>query len=291
MRWAGCAARWRGARSAGWRPPCRPSRRLPPTTSSPPGASARTTWGGGWGGKPGPFGIMNMPEVRLVDVSLRDGNQSLWGATGLRTDHILQIAPVLNRVGFRALDFMSSTAMGVAVRTHREDPWERIRLTRAAMPDTPLQLIGTGFRFISWERAHPEVMQLVYERLELHAHGTIGLSPLVYLAAPSLGVSVLQTGCGALADGSSLPDAERVVANLRALGHTVDVDDRLLARAARYFSRLAAAEGLPSGRPQPYDEAFTRHQLAGGVLTTLRRQLSELGLEAQFGAVIQEVRH
>ena len=106
-----------------------------------------------------------MAEIELVDVSLRDGNQSLWGATGLRTDHILQIAPVLNRVGFRALDFMSSTAMGVAVRTHREDPWERIRLTRAAMPDTPLQLIGTGFRFISWERAHPEVMQLVYERL------------------------------------------------------------------------------------------------------------------------------
>jgi oxaloacetate decarboxylase alpha subunit len=106
-----------------------------------------------------------MPEVQLADVSLRDGNQSLWGATGLRTEHILQIAPVLNRVGFRALDFMSSTVMGVAVRTHREDPWERIRLTRAAMPDTPLQLIGTGFRFISWERAHPEVMQLVYERL------------------------------------------------------------------------------------------------------------------------------
>ena len=82
---------------------------------------------------------------------------------------------------------------------------------------------------------------------------------------------------------------QRVVANLRALGHTVDVDDRLLAAAARYFSRLAAAEGLPSGRPQPYDEAFTRHQLAGGVLTTLRRQLAELGLEDRFGAVIEEV--
>ena len=125
--------------------------------------------------------------------------------------------------------------------------------------------------------------------LELHAHCTIGLSPLVYLVAPDLGVSVLQTGCGALADGSSLPDAQRVVANLRARGHTVDVDDRLLAVVSRYFSRLAAAEGLPSGRPQPYDEAFTRHQLAGGVLTTLRRQLAELGLEGRFEAVIEEV--
>ena len=231
-------------------------------------------------------------EVQLVDVSLRDGNQSLWSATGLRTAHIAQIAPVLNRVGFRALDFCSSTAMGVAVRNHREDPWHRIRLTRAAMPDTPLQFIGTGFRFISWERAHPDVMRLVYQRLvaagisrfvvldpthdmsavlatarmirqaggteiiaaltytisavhddafyagiagqaaasrdidrayikdpaglltperartlipavrarlagkplELHAHCTIGLSPLVYLAAPDLGVEVLQVG-------------------------------------------------------------------------------------------------
>ena len=328
-----------------------------------------------------------MVKVQLTDVSLRDGNQSLWGATGLRTEHILQIAPVLNRVGFRALDFMSSTAMGVAVRTHREDPWQRIRLTRAAVPDAHLQFIGTGLRFISWERAHPDVLQLVYDRLvaagitrfvvldpthdmdavrqsarmirqaggteiimaltytisavhddafyagiagqaaaspyidrayvkdpaglltpdrartlipavrarlggkplELHAHCTIGLSPLVYLTAPDLGVEVLQTGCGALADGSSLPDAERVVANLRELGHTVDVDDRLLARAARYFDRLAAAESLPSGQPRPYDAAFTRHQLAGGVLTTLRRQLAELGLESRFGAVMEEV--
>jgi oxaloacetate decarboxylase alpha subunit len=326
-------------------------------------------------------------EVQLVDVSLRDGNQSLWSATGLRTSHILGIADVMNRVGFRALDFCSSTAMGVAVRTHREDPWQRIRLTRAAMPDTPLQFIGTGFRFISWERAHPDLMRLVYQRLvaagisrfvvldpthdmdavlatarmirqaggteiiaaltytisavhddafyagiagrvaasldidrayvkdpaglltperartllpavrarlagkplELHAHCTIGLSPLVYLAAPGLGVEVLQVACGALADGSSLPDAERIVANLRELGHTVNVDDALLARVARYFDQLAAAESLPAGRPQAYDAAFSRHQVAGGVMTTTRRQLAELGLEAKFGAVMEEV--
>jgi len=106
-----------------------------------------------------------MADLQLVDVSIRDGNQSLWGATGLRTGQILQIAPVLDRAGFRALDFTSSTHMGVAVRTHRENPWERIRLTHAATPHTPLQFIGTGFRFISWQTAHPEVMQLIYDRL------------------------------------------------------------------------------------------------------------------------------
>jgi oxaloacetate decarboxylase alpha subunit len=337
-------------------------------------------------------------EVRLVDVSIRDGNQSLWGAVGLSTRQILQVAPLMDRVGFTALDYSSSTAMGVAVRTHREDPWERLRRTKALMPDTHLQFIGTGMRFISWQTAHPEVMQLVYDRLvaggmtrfivldpthdldamlataaqlrragaeqvvaaltftlspmhddafyaglagalaacpdvdrlyvkdptgllspqrartlipavlaalplhhaprgeegvgkplELHSHATLGLSQLTYPVMPDLGVRTLHVACGPLSDGSSLPDAERTVANLRELGHTVDVDDRLLALVADYFTRLAAAQGLPSGTPQPYDASYLRHQLAGGVLTTTRRQLAELGLEHRFGEVIEEV--
>jgi oxaloacetate decarboxylase (Na+ extruding) subunit alpha len=326
-------------------------------------------------------------EVQLIDVSLRDGNQSLWGATGLTTAHILQIAPVLDRVGFRALDYTSSTHMGVAVRTHREDPWERIRLTRAAMPHTPLQFIGSGLRFISWESVHPDLIRLAYERLvvagisrfvvldpmhdmeavlqtarwiraaggteivaaltytvsavhddgfyaglagqmaasphidrvyvkdpaglltperartlfpalrarlgmmplELHSHCTVGLSPLTYLVAPDLGVEALQVACGPLANGTSLPDAEHVVANLRELGHTVDIDDRLLAQVAGYLTRLAEAESLPAGVPQEYDASFLRHQMAGGVVTTMRRQLAELGLASRFGAVLEEV--
>jgi oxaloacetate decarboxylase (Na+ extruding) subunit alpha len=326
-------------------------------------------------------------DLQLVDVSLRDGNQSLWSATGLRTAHIATIAPVMDRVGFRALDFTSSTHMGVAVRTHREDPWERIRLTRRAAPHTPLQFIGSGLRFISWEPVHPDLMQLVYDRLvvagmsrfvvldpmhdmdnvletarmirqaggeeiiaaltytvsavhdddfyaglagqmaacpdidrvyvkdpaglltperartlfpavqarlgatplELHSHCTIGLSPLTCLVAAELGLAALHVACGPLANGTSLPNAQRLVANLRELGHTVDADDRLLAMVAGYFTRLAAAESLPAGAPQEYDASFLRHQVAGGVMTTMRRQLAELGLEDRFGAVMDEV--
>ena len=328
-----------------------------------------------------------MPELQLVDVSFRDGNQSLWGATGVRTRHVLPIAPLMDRVGFRALDFTSSTHMGIAVRTHREDPWERIRLTRAAMPSTRLQFISPGFRFISWELAHPEFMELVYARLvangidrfgvidptndpdaalascrqireaggaeivaaltftisdvhddpfyarlaalyaaspdvdrvylkdpgglltperaatllpalraalgdtplELHSHTTIGLSPLSYLTAAEHGVSALQTGCGPLAGGTSLPDAQRLVANLRELGHTVDVDDRLLGLVAAYFRKMARAEGLPTGGPSDFDAAFLRHQMAGGTMTTMRRQLAELGLAHRFDEMIEEV--
>ncbi len=328
-----------------------------------------------------------MADVQIVDVSLRDGNQSLWGATGLSTAHILQIAPVLDRVGFRAIDYSSSTHMGVAVRTFREDPWERIRLTRAAMPRTPLQFIGSGLRFISWEPVHPDLIRLAYSRLvaagidryvvldpmhdmtavlqtardiraaggteivgaltftvsavhddefyaglagqmaackdidrvyvkdpaglltpdrartllpalcarlgakplELHSHTTIGLSPLTYLEAVDLGVQALQVACGALANGTSLPSAERIVANLREAGHTVDIDDRLLTAVADYFTRLAQVQSLPAGVPQEYDASYLRHQMAGGVVTTLRRQLGELGLADRFEAVLDEV--
>jgi oxaloacetate decarboxylase alpha subunit len=328
-------------------------------------------------------------EIELVDVSLRDGNQSLWGATGLRTAHIAQIAPVMNRAGFRALDYSSSTAMGVSVRVHREDPWELLRITRAAMPDTRLQFIGTGFRFISWERAHPDVIALVYrclirngmdrfvvldpthdvdamratariikqaggtgaeviaaltytisavhddafyaglaaqyaacpdidrayikdpagiltpERaaalipavqaalrgkpLELHSHASLGLSPRTCLLAAGLGVGVLQVGCGALGNGTSLPDAQELVANLRATGHTVDIDDRLVEVIARYFDAVADAEGLPKGRARGFDAAFLDHQVAGGVMTTTRRQLRELGMEHRFDELMAEI--
>ena len=46
-----------------------------------------------------------MAEISLVDVSMRDGNQSLWGATGLNTAQMLAIAGATDRVGFSAIDF------------------------------------------------------------------------------------------------------------------------------------------------------------------------------------------
>jgi oxaloacetate decarboxylase (Na+ extruding) subunit alpha len=261
--------------------------------------------------------------------------------------------------------------MGVLVRVHKENPWELIRLTHEAARNTPLQLITTGFRFISWETADPDFMQLVYRRLiangvsrfavidpmhdmdallesvrrirleggaeivagltytiseihnvdrlyikdpaglltperartllpavrarigslplELHSHCTIGLGPFTAIAAAELGIDAVHVAIGPLANGSSLPSATRLVENLRELGHGIDIDDRSLALATDYFTRLAAAEGLPSGAPQEYDAAFLRHQIPGGVMTTIRRQLAELRLQDKLPAVMQEV--
>jgi oxaloacetate decarboxylase (Na+ extruding) subunit alpha len=103
-----------------------------------------------------------MSGVGFVDTSARDGDQSLWGATGLATADVLQIAPVIDRVGYHALDFTASTFIGISVRFHREDPWRRIRLVSAAMPNTPLGMITSGMRFISWVPAGEEVMALAF---------------------------------------------------------------------------------------------------------------------------------
>jgi oxaloacetate decarboxylase alpha subunit len=328
-----------------------------------------------------------MAEVRLVETSLRDGNQSLWGATGIDTAMTLTIAPVMDRVGFKAIDFTTSTHMGVAVRYKREDPWERIRLMAEATPHTPLQFMSTGFRFIAWDTASPEFMALAFrtlarngirrfcladpmndvdaqiacarmvkqaggeyviaalvytlspihddrhyvenarrlaacpdvdalyikdpggllmpqrartlvpairavigeKALELHSHCTIGLAELAYMEAPDMGISAVQCASGAAADGTSNPPSTRVVAHLRALGHHVDIDDDALAEVAEFFSRVAEAEGLPVGAPRAFDAAYLRHQLPGGVVSTMRRHLSEARLGHLEGAVIGEL--
>jgi oxaloacetate decarboxylase (Na+ extruding) subunit alpha len=326
-------------------------------------------------------------NIQIVETSLRDGNQSLWAALGIDTAKTLTIAPVMDRVGFKAIDFTTSTHMSVAVRYKKEDPWERIRLMAKATPNTPLQFLSTGFRFISWETASPEFMKLAFatlvkngirrfaladpmndadsaiacarmikqvggeyviaalvftispidddahylERarklagspdldalyikdpgglltplrartmipavkavigdkpLELHSHCTIGLGELVYMDAPEWGVETVQCASGAASDGISNPPAERVVANLRELGHQIDVDDRALAEVGRYFTRLAAAEGFPVGCPQPFDAAYFHHQLPGGMTGTMRRHLAESRLTHLEGAVIEEL--
>jgi oxaloacetate decarboxylase alpha subunit len=125
--------------------------------------------------------------------------------------------------------------------------------------------------------------------LELHAHCTIGFAEHTYMEAPNQGVSTLQCASGAAADGTSNPHSARVVANLRALGHRVAVDDEALARVNQYFTELAEAEGLPVGTPQAFDARYFKHQLPGGMVGTTRRQLAEARLSHLEGAVIEEL--
>jgi oxaloacetate decarboxylase alpha subunit len=103
------------------------------------------------------------------------------------------------------------------------------------------------------------------------------------------GVSALQCASGAAADGISNPPSLRVVQNLRALGHTVAIDIEALKEVNQFFTRIAQAEGLEVGAPQPFDAAYLRHQLPGGMIGTMRRHLAEHRLAHLEGAVIEEM--
>jgi oxaloacetate decarboxylase alpha subunit len=93
-----------------------------------------------------------MAQIKFMDTSLRDGNQSLWDATGLTTAMIVSLAPHINRIGYHAVDLIASTHMGTAVRYHRENPWERVRRASQAMPDMRLCFGTSGRRFIGFKR-------------------------------------------------------------------------------------------------------------------------------------------
>ena len=102
-----------------------------------------------------------MREIRFIDTTLRDGNQSLWDATGITTAMVLKVAKDMNRAGFKAIDFTSSAHVGVSVRYHKENPFEKMRLAAEAMPDTPLSFGTTGRRFIGFVRSPDAIMELV----------------------------------------------------------------------------------------------------------------------------------
>jgi oxaloacetate decarboxylase (Na+ extruding) subunit alpha len=163
----------------------------------------------------------------------------------------------------------------------------------AASPDVDALYVKDPGGLLSPLRARtlvPAIAAAIGDKpLELHSHGTIGLGEMVYMDAPDWGVSAVQCASGAAADGNSNPQSERVVSNLRALGHRVDIDDQALAEVNRYFTALAEAEGLPSGTPQAFDANYLHHQLPGGTIGTMRRHLAEHRLSHMEGAVIEEL--
>ena len=125
--------------------------------------------------------------------------------------------------------------------------------------------------------------------LEFHAHCNSGLAPLCYLEAIQCGVSTLHTAVAPLANGTSMPATETILKNARHLGFTADIDEDALAAVSAHFRSLAEKEGFPIGRPREYDLFHFEHQVPGGMMTNLTRQLGELGMEHRLDEILHEV--
>ncbi len=350
-----------------------------------------------------------MGEIRLIDTSLRDGNQSLWGATGVNTEDMKSMAPTLDAAGFKAIDFTSSAHMGVYVRYHKEDPWEAIRQGVKAMPNTPLSLGTSGRRFIGFKRLPDSMLNLVVERaaangirriwlvdashdatlihkvarmckaagieemvcalcftispvhtdeyygkiaagvvsspdvdglylkdqgglltpervrtlvpallkasggkpLELHPHCNTGLGTACALEAIRLGVDTIHTAIPPLAYGTSLPSALNLLDNLPHMDYAASADRRMvqllpswaqgkektysridrscLEQISEKLSGIAHSRNYPIGAPVEHSVYYYQHQIPGGMMTTLKRQLMEMKQEMRLSEVVDEV--
>jgi len=328
-----------------------------------------------------------MQEIEFIDTSLRDGNQSLWDATGLTTGDILAIAPQVDKVGFRAVDFISNSGMDTAVRYHRENPWERVRLAVQAMPNTPLSFGTTSRRFIGFKRTPDSVLALVIKRmalngirrvwildaahevasllkvarmckaegiaetvialsfslspvhtdeffgrltqdftsnpdvdtvyikdqgglltperiktlvpavqanlngktLEIHSHCNTGLAPLVYLEAIRLGVHIVHTGVPPVANGTAQPSIYNILNNIKYIGFGAQINYEALAAMAAFLEEVAEKTGKPRGVPFEYDMSIYEHQLPGGMVSTMKRQLKEGKMENRLPEVMEEI--
>jgi pyruvate/oxaloacetate carboxyltransferase len=328
-----------------------------------------------------------MHKIEFVDQTIRDAQQSLWGLM-MRTDHIIPIAEMMNKVGYRAIATVGSQAFTLQVRNHHEDPWERIRILSRLMPasclrgsyqtaslsafdlSTPRNIISLWikrsvangiksfwicdyqedverfrrFARIAKAEGAEVVTALMYtfspvhtkehwaekvqkiaetkecvdrimiedasgiltpERtreliaivqrncegipIEFHAHCNSGLAPLCYLEAIQAGVTTVHTAVAPLANGTSLPATETIMKNARRLGYDSALDEDALATVSAHFKRIAENEGFPLGTPSEYDLFHFEHQVPGGMMTNLTRQLRELGMERRLDEILSEV--
>ena len=79
-----------------------------------------------------------MALIEVVDQTLRDGQQALWGMR-IRAGHVLPVAEAIDSAGYRAVDFVGSSHFEVQVRYNREDPWKGLDAVHAALPNTKLR--------------------------------------------------------------------------------------------------------------------------------------------------------
>jgi pyruvate/oxaloacetate carboxyltransferase len=125
--------------------------------------------------------------------------------------------------------------------------------------------------------------------LEFHSHCNSGLAPLCYLEAIQAGATTVHTAVAPLANGTSLPATETILKNAKRLGYSSDMDEGALAAVTTYFRKLAETEGMPIGVPMEYDLFHFEHQVPGGMMTNLTRQLREVGMEHRLEEILEEV--
>lgn len=106
--------------------------------------------------------MANKP-ILISDVVLRDGHQSLI-ATRMRTEDMLPICPQLDAIGYWSLEVWGGATFDACVRFLKEDPWERLRKLRAALPNTRLQMLLRGQNLLGYRHYADDVVEAFVQK-------------------------------------------------------------------------------------------------------------------------------
>ena len=98
-----------------------------------------------------------MAKVHITDTILRDAHQS-QAATRMRTSEMLPVAADLDAIGYWSLEMWGGATFDSCLRFLKEDPWERLRVLRKAMPNTKLQMLLRGQNILGYKHYADDVV-------------------------------------------------------------------------------------------------------------------------------------
>ncbi|MAK14543.1 MAG: oxaloacetate decarboxylase [Proteobacteria bacterium] len=97
-------------------------------------------------------------KLGITEVVLRDGNQSLL-ATRIKIEDLLPIACALDQIGYWSIESWGGATFDACLRYLNEDPWERLRLFREAMPNTKQQMLLRGQNLLGYKHFPDSVVE------------------------------------------------------------------------------------------------------------------------------------
>lgn len=329
--------------------------------------------------------LSNKP-LYITDTILRDAHQS-QAATRMRIEDMLPACEVLDSIGYWSLECWGGATFDACMRFLKEDPWERLRKLRKALPHTKLQMLFRGQNILGYKHYADDVVDAFCRKsiengidiirifdalndvrnleqaikstkkyggiveaamsytispihdetyfvnlakeleqmgadvicvkdmanlllptaayslvkrlketvdlpIHLHTHNTTGTGDMVYLMAAMAGVDIVDTALSPLANGTSQPATESLVATLQGTVRDTGLDLNRMSDAATHFRKVAQklkSEGFLDPKVLNVDTNTLLYQVPGGMLSNLISQLKQAGREDKYYDVLAEI--
>lgn len=107
--------------------------------------------------------LLSASRVGITDTTFRDAHQSLL-ATRMTTAQMVPVAARMNSIGFHSMEVWGGATFDACIRFLGEDPWERLKVLRRAMPDTRLQMLVRGQNLLGYHHYPDDIVRKFIRR-------------------------------------------------------------------------------------------------------------------------------